>query len=85
MATDRPFMRKRLLGMAVETTTGTAVALAGTNAGYLVYDPKITPNITNERREIPAYQGQVQSVPGGARENAPSNWSLPTARNLHWP
>jgi hypothetical protein len=66
MATDRPLLsRRRYLGMAVETTTGTAITLTSSSAQYLVFDPKIVPNIVNEKREMPGYGGHLQGVPGG--------------------
>jgi hypothetical protein len=52
MAVDIPLLRRRRVFAAkVETTTGTAISLSGTDGAFNAFEPEITPDIPFNRRE----------------------------------
>lgn len=62
--------RKRVLAAKIETTSGTAIALTGTDASYNAYDIMIQPEIEFIDREGQGSFGHLPSVPGGYKGKA---------------
>ncbi len=56
--------KKRILGAKIETTTGTAISLSGTNATFNVYDLVANPNIEFIERMGQGSFGRLPSVEG---------------------
>jgi len=57
--------RKRVLGAKIETTSGTAIALTGSDAGFNAYDIMIQPSIAMTPREAEGGFGTLSSTPEG--------------------
>lgn len=65
MALDSVLLtRRRYLAYDLETTTGTAVSLAASNAGTIIFDPKFTPQSEIVARQRPGGFGYIAGVPG---------------------
>lgn len=65
MAVDNPKLAQvRLLAAKVETTTGTAIALSGTDATLIVFDPVMEPDSPMNEREVQADLGQLTGTAG---------------------
>lgn len=65
MATDSAKLDViRLLAAKVETTTGTAIAVTGTDATYIIMNPQMTPDQPLNEREAMAGKGQLQGSAG---------------------
>lgn len=57
--------RKRVLAAKIETTTGTAIALTGSDGTFNAYDVVIQPNIAMTQREGQGGFGMLASYPEG--------------------
>jgi len=57
--------RRKVLAAKIETTSGTAIALAGADAAHNVYDVMIQPTITKATREAQGGFGELPSVNEG--------------------
>ncbi len=57
--------RKRVLGAKIETTSGTAIALSGTDASFNAYDVMIQNEIDFVPRDGQGSFGHLSQVPGG--------------------
>src|SRR4051812_13002638 len=64
MAVSHPLTTlQQVWGMAIETTTGTAISLAGTDGTQNVFDPSIKPQIAFKARQG---QGSFSPIAGTA-------------------
>jgi hypothetical protein len=58
-------MRRRVMAAKIETTIGTAETLAGTDAAFNIYNPKIESTTEFVQRQGSGGFGYLASVPGG--------------------
>lgn len=63
-------LKTRTLGAKTETTSGTAIALTGSDCSFNAYDVKIEMDIESEEREAQGSFGTLSAVPGGYKGKA---------------